>query len=116
MKLRQPFETSLQDKQQRMDATITAMGQLVNYEIDEVTAAATYYMAETYFNFSRSLIESERPSDLKPEDLEAFKKTSMRQRFRSRRKPSTSMRRTWNCCTPALFNAWTERVSAGLPS
>jgi len=38
-----------------------------------VTAAATYYMAETYSNFSRSLLESERPGDLKPEDLEEFK-------------------------------------------
>src|SRR4030095_3313075 len=54
VKLRQPFETSLQDKQQRMDATIQALGRLVDYEIADVTAAATYYMAETYLNFSRS--------------------------------------------------------------
>ena len=72
VKLRQPFETSLQDKKQRMDATITAMGRLVNYEIDDVTAAATFYMAETYFDFSRSLLESERPADMKAEDLEEF--------------------------------------------
>ena len=72
VKLRQPFETSLQEKQQRMDATIEAMGRLVDYEIADVTAAATYYMAETYFNFSRSLVESERPTDLKPADLEEF--------------------------------------------
>jgi cellulose synthase operon protein C len=73
VKLRQPFETSLQNKKQRMDSTIAAMGRLVDYGIDEVTAAATYYMAETYSNFSRSLLESERPADLKPEDLEEFK-------------------------------------------
>jgi len=84
VKLRQPFETSLQDKKQRMDATIAAMGRLVEYGIDEVTPAATFYMAETYSNFSRSLLESERPDDLKPEDLEEFKNSSMRQRFRSR--------------------------------
>ena len=73
VKLRQPFETSLQDKQKRMDATIEALGRLVDYEIADVTAAATYYMAETYFNFSRSLVESERPADLKPAELEEFK-------------------------------------------
>src|SRR5262249_53610867 len=38
VKLRQPFETSLQDKQQRMDATIAALGRLANYEIDELTS------------------------------------------------------------------------------
>src|SRR5437899_1807619 len=43
VKLRQPFETSLQDKKQRMDATIAALGRLVDYGIDEVTTAATVY-------------------------------------------------------------------------
>src|SRR5262245_39284468 len=36
VKLRQPFETSLQDKKQRMDTTIAAMGRMVDYGIDEV--------------------------------------------------------------------------------
>src|SRR5260370_16620548 len=68
VKLRQPFETSLQDKKQRMDATIAAMGRLVEYGIDEVTPAATFYMSETYSNFTLSLLESQRLADLKPED------------------------------------------------
>jgi tetratricopeptide (TPR) repeat protein len=72
VKLRQPFETSLKEKQQRMDATIDAMNRLVEYEIADVTAAATYYMAETYFDFSRSLKESERPTDLQASDLEKY--------------------------------------------
>jgi tetratricopeptide (TPR) repeat protein len=72
VKLLQPFEISLEEKQQRMDETIEAMGRLVEYEIADVTAAATYYMAETYFDFSRSLVESERPADLEPAELEAF--------------------------------------------
>jgi cellulose synthase operon protein C len=72
VKLRQPFETSLKEKQQRMDATIDAMNRLVEYEIADVTAAATYYMAETYFDFSRSLKESERPTDLQPVDMEKY--------------------------------------------
>jgi cellulose synthase operon protein C len=72
VRLRQPFETSLKEKQQRMDATIDAMNRLVEYEIADVTAAATYYMAETYFDFSRSLKESERPTDLQPADMEKY--------------------------------------------
>ena len=72
VKLRQPFEASLKEKQQRMDATIDAMNQLVGYEIADMTAAATYYMAETYFDFSKSLKESERPTDLQPADLEKY--------------------------------------------
>src|ERR1041385_5783892 len=72
VKLRQPFETSLKQKRQRIDATLKAMGGLVDYQIADVTAAATFYMAETYFDFSRALKESERPADLKAADLEKF--------------------------------------------
>ena len=70
VKLRQPFETGLKEKQQRMDVTIVAIGRAGDYEIAEVTAAATYYMAETYLDFSRSLMESDAPKDLKPDEYE----------------------------------------------
>ena len=116
MKLLQPFEISLQEKQQRMDVTIEAMGRLVDYEIADVTAAATYYMAETYFDFSRSLAESERPTDLQPADWRSTSWSSRRKRFRSRRRPSTCTRRTWSCCRPASSTRGPRRVSASSPS
>lgn len=59
-----PFETSLAQKQAKMDESLAAFENLVNYEVSEVTAAATYMIAETYREFSRSLMESERPTGL----------------------------------------------------
>jgi tetratricopeptide (TPR) repeat protein len=64
IKLVQPFDRSLQEKQRSMDAATKAFGALVDYQVGEVTAAATYYMAEIYANFSQALRESERPADL----------------------------------------------------
>ena len=55
-----------------MDAAIEAFGKLVDYEVGEVTAAATFYMAEVYSNFSRSLVESERPAGLSAADLQKY--------------------------------------------
>jgi tetratricopeptide (TPR) repeat protein len=109
LKLRQPFEASLQDKQQHMDATIKAMGQLVDYEIDEVTAAATYYMAETYFNFSRSLLESERPTDLKPEDLEAFEMDLDETAFPFEEKAINVHEKNMELLHAGVLNEWTEK-------
>jgi len=109
VKLRQPFETSLQDKKQRMDATIAAMGRLVNYEIDEVTAAATYYMGETYSNFSRSLLESERPDDLKPEDLEEFKNNLDETAFPFEEKAINVHEKNIELLQAGVFNSWTEK-------
>ena len=64
LKLVQPFEASLAEKQVRMDDSLAAFERLVSYEVAEVTAAATFYIAEIYFEFSIALIESERPDGL----------------------------------------------------
>ena len=109
LKLRQPFESSLQDKQKRMDATIKAMGQLVDYEIDEVTAAATYYMAETYFNFSRSVIESERPTDLKAADLEAYEMDLDETAFPFEEKAINVHEKNMELLHAGIFNEWTDK-------
>src|SRR5213594_3321784 len=109
VKLRQPFETSLQDKKQRMDATIAALGRLVDYGIDEVTAAATFYMAETYSNFSRSLLESERPDDLKPEDLEEFKNKLDEAAFPFEEKAIKVHEKNMELFHAGVFNSWTEK-------
>ncbi len=64
LELVQPFEESLAEKQLRMDVAMQAFEALVDYEVAEVTAAATYYLAEIYFRFSVALLESERPDGL----------------------------------------------------
>ena len=109
VKLRQPFETSLQEKKQRMDVTIAAMGRLVDYGIDEMTAAATFYMAETYSNFSRSLLESERPGDLKPEDLEEFKNKLDEAAFPFEEKAINVHEKNMELLHAGVFNSWTEK-------
>ena len=45
---------------------------LIAYEVAEVTTAATFYMAEIYSNFSRSLLDSERPTGLHAAELAAY--------------------------------------------
>jgi hypothetical protein len=55
-----------------MDAATKAFGRLVDYQVGEVTAAATFYMAEIYANFSQALRESERPADLGADALKDY--------------------------------------------
>jgi Flp pilus assembly protein TadD len=109
VKLRQPFETSLQEKQQRMDTTIEAMDRLVEYEIAEMTTAATYYMAETYFDFSRSLAESERPTDLDPAELEAFEMALDEEAFPFEEKAIDVHEKNMESLRAGVLNEWTEK-------
>jgi TolA-binding protein len=64
LELIQPFEESLADKQTRMDVAMETFENLVSYEVAEVTAGATFYIAEIYLEFSAALMESERPQGL----------------------------------------------------
>src|SRR5215510_10590344 len=92
-----------------MDVTIKALGRLSEYGIDEVTAAATYYMAETYSNFSHSLLESERPNDLKPEDLEEFKNKLDEAAFPFEEKAIKVHEKNMELLHTGVFNPWTDK-------
>jgi tetratricopeptide (TPR) repeat protein len=109
VKLRQPFETSLKEKQQRMDATIKAMTGLVDYQIADVTAAATFYMAETYFDFSRALKESERPADMKGANLEKFEADLDEAAYPFEDKAIKVHEKNMESLHAGVFNAWTEK-------
>jgi tetratricopeptide (TPR) repeat protein len=109
IKLRQPFEISLKQKQEHMDATIKAMGGLVDYEIADVTAAATFYMAETYSNFSLSLKESERPADLKAADVEKFEADLDEAAFPFEEKAIKVHEKNMDLLHAGVFNEWTEK-------
>jgi outer membrane protein assembly factor BamD (BamD/ComL family) len=109
VKLRQPFEASLKQKKERMDATIKAMSGLVNYEIADVTAAATFYMAETYFDFSRALKESERPADMKGANLEKFEADLDEAAYPFEDKAIKVHEKNMESLHAGVFNAWTEK-------
>ncbi|MGC2742263.1 MAG: tetratricopeptide repeat protein, partial [Candidatus Angelobacter sp.] len=109
VKLRQPFEASLKEKKERMDATIKAMSGLVNYEIADVTTAATFYMAETYFDFSRSLKESERPADMKGANLEKFEADLDEAAYPFEDKAIKVHEKNMESLHAGVFNTWTEK-------
>ena len=109
VKLRQPFETSLKEKRQRMDATIKAMTGLVDYQIADVTAAATFYMAETYFDFSRALKESERPADMKAADLEKFEADLDEAAYPFEDKAIKVHEKNMEMLHAGVFNDWTQK-------
>ena len=72
VQLVQPIETNLAIKQDRMKAAVNRFKQLLDYEFGEITAAANYYLGETYAHFSHSLMTSERPQELNAVEREEY--------------------------------------------
>jgi hypothetical protein len=109
VQLLQPFEASLQAKQQLMDAVIQALNGLVEYEIAEVTAAATFYIAETYFEFSRALMESQRPDDLQAAELAEYELVLEEEAFPFEERAIAMHEQNLGLLHDGVYNSWTTR-------
>ena len=72
VRLVKPLEENLNKKRDLMKAATEEFGRLVDYEVGEVTAAATFYLAEIYSHFSIALMTSERPEGLSPMETEQY--------------------------------------------
>lgn len=114
VKLMQPFERSLKEKQKRMDAAVKAFGALVDYEVGEVTAAATYYMAEIYYGFNRALMESERPTNLKAADLQEYELQLEENAYPFEERSITVHEKNLELIRQGIYNAWIEKSLAKL--
>jgi hypothetical protein len=114
LKLVQPFETSLQEKKRRMDLAIAALGSLVDYEVGETTAAATFYIAEVYYGFNRALMESQRPSDLQAADREEYELALEEEAFPFEERAITVHEKNLELIGAGIYNAWVDKSLAKL--
>ncbi|MGD8810582.1 MAG: tetratricopeptide repeat protein, partial [Gammaproteobacteria bacterium] len=109
IELVQPFEDSLASKQNSMDAALAAFENLVDYQVSEVTAAATYYVAEIYFEFSRSLLDSERPSDLPAQALADYELALEEEAFPFEEQSIEVHEQNFALISNGVFNTWVQR-------
>ncbi len=67
-----PLDRSVPAKKSAMDEAMAAYEAVANYAIAEYTTQATYRMGDLYANFSKALLESERPRGLSELELEEY--------------------------------------------
>ena len=109
IELVQPFDQSLAQKQERMDAALQALESLPEYEVGEVTAAATFYIAEIYRDFSNALLTSERPSDLTAAELQDYEMVLEEEAWPFEERAIEVHEKNLELLTAGLFNPWIER-------
>jgi len=67
-----PLDKSLKAKQARMKDALAEYGKAADYGVAEVTTAANYEIAELYHSLSKDLLSSQRPRELKKDELEQY--------------------------------------------
>ena len=114
VKLVLPFAHSLKQKQRRMDEALSGFGRLVDYEVGDVTSAATFYMAEIYRDFSQSLLDSERPSDLSEAEMLDYELVLEEEAFPFEEKAIEVHEKNLELMGAGIYNRWIERSLAKL--
>ena len=109
LELVQPFEESLAEKQLRMDVAMAAFEALVDYEVAEVTAAATFYLAEIYFDFSVALLESERPDGLSEAEKVDYEMVIEEEAYPFEERAITVHEENFELLAIGVYNPWVQK-------
>jgi outer membrane protein assembly factor BamD (BamD/ComL family) len=109
VRLVQPFEASLRKKKDLMKATTLAFNNLVEYEVGDVTAAATFYLAETYLNFSKALTGSERPTGLSALDMQEYELAIEEQAYPFEEKAIKIHEMNLDLISKGIYNTWIDK-------
>ena len=93
-----------------MDVALEAFGGLVDYEIAEVTAAATFYIAEVYLEFSHATaaVRNAPPASVLP-SWPTTKWSSRKRPTRSKSRRSKCTKRTSRLLTGGIYNPWVQQ-------
>ena len=114
IKLKRPFKRNLKKKRKQMKANIKRYNRLVDYRVGNVTAAATYYIAETYYEFSQSLMKSERPKKLTELELEQYDEILEEQAYPFEEKGINIHKKNIELLSVGVYSQWIDKSLAKL--
>ena len=109
VELVQPFEENLAEKKKRMDEALKVFEGLVEYEVGEATAGATFYIAQVYLEFSRALLESERPKSLSGSDLADYELVLEEEAFPFEEQAIEVHEKNLELMSVGVYNDWIEK-------
>jgi TolA-binding protein len=109
VRLTQPFEESLAEKQRLMDEALIDFEVLTTYQVADVTAAATYYIAEVYFEFSNALLTSERPPGLSEAEKIDYELVIEEEAYPFEEQAIEVHQKNFEMLAGGVFNPWVQQ-------
>jgi hypothetical protein len=120
VRLVKPFEVNLRKKRELMKTATSDFTKLLDYEVGEVTAAATFYLAEIYAHFCKALLASERPEGLAPLELEQYELALEEQAYPFEDKAIEVHEKNLELLSVGIYNGWVdkslEKLAAFVPA
>ncbi len=114
MKITQPLADSIKLKKSRMEDVLKVYGDAAEYGVAEVTTAATFRLGEVYQQFSKDLMDSERPQDLDEAALEQYDLLLEEQTFPFEEKAIELYQANAARTADGVYDEWVRRSFAAL--
>jgi hypothetical protein len=109
VRLVEPFKVNLRKKQDLMKEATQEFSRLLDYEFGEITAAATFYLAEIYAHFSQALLTSERPKGLDAQEREEYELAIEDQAYPFEEKSIEVHESNLKLIARGVYNEWIEK-------
>lgn len=109
VQLVEPLAQNLKTKKARMEEALSAYNKAANYRVAEVVTASTYRIGEIYYQFSKNLMESERPKDLSTEELEEYNVMLEEQAFPFEEKAIAILESNTRRASGGLYDNWVKK-------
>jgi TolA-binding protein len=110
----EPLKKNLKLKKAKMEEALKAYTVAVDYGVADVATASTFKIADLYHDFSRALLESQRPKGLKADELEQYNVLLEEQAYPFEEKAievhEVNARRT----AKGLYDQWVQRSFTAL--
>ncbi|MBY6190443.1 tetratricopeptide repeat protein [Microbulbifer agarilyticus] len=104
-----PLERNLNAKRERMQAATKAFSDLIDYQVADVTAAATFYLGEIYLHFSQALKDSERPTNLSALELEEYELALEEQIYPFEERAISVHEKNIDLMAAGIYNNWVAK-------
>ncbi|HJV95937.1 MAG TPA: tetratricopeptide repeat protein, partial [Albitalea sp.] len=114
IKLVEPVDKNLAKKKAALKQVKDGFEVILRYEIGETTAAASYYLAETFYEFNRSLVESQRPRDLSAQEKEQYELALEEQAYPFEEKAIEVHQKNTDLVKLGVYNKWVDKSFAKL--
>jgi cellulose synthase operon protein C len=109
IKLVEPFDKNLAKKKTALKQVKDGFEAILRYEIADTTAAASYYLAEMYYDFNRSLVESQRPRNLNAQEKEQYELALEEQAYPFEEKAIEVHQKNTDLVKLGVYNKWVEK-------
>ncbi|MDZ7644192.1 MAG: tetratricopeptide repeat protein [Woeseiaceae bacterium] len=113
-RITQPLADSVKRKKALMEEVLAAYGDAADYNVAEVTTAATFRLGQVYQQFGRDLMESERPDDLDSLALEQYELLLEEQAFPFEEQAIDLFQTNTARAAEGVYDEWVQRSFAEL--